>query len=272
MKRHLVTSVLGFGIVLVPAPVSPFGPQPSTLTPFTETLPKAAVKIAMVPVPGGTVTVGGKPVRVAPFYIARTETAWEAYDAFAGSGPPSKPYDQTLFAADAIARPSRSYILPDLGWGHNGFPVINASFETATMFCRWLSSVSKRRYRLPTEAEWELACRAGDPPTWKPTKAELDAAAWYAANAEDTTHPVGKKAANKLGLHDMLGNAGEWATDAEGKPVLCGGTFLDPVADCTPTRRQRWSPEWQETDPQMPKSRWWLADAPFVGFRVVCEP
>ena len=65
---------------------------------------------------------------------------------------------------------------------------------------------------------------------------------------------------------------GEWATDLEGKSVVCGGTFLDPADGITPGARRYWTPKWQETDPQLPKSRWWLADAPFAGFRLVCEP
>ena len=91
-------------------------------------------------------------------------------------------------------------------------------------------------------------------------------------NSDKVTHPVGKKLPNKFGLYDMLGNTGEWATDMEGKPVLCGGTFLDGPAGIIPGMRRRWTPKWQETDPQFPKSRWWLADGKFVGFRIVCEP
>ena len=226
----------------------------------------------MVPIPGGTINIGGKAVEVKPFWMATTETPWEAFDAFTTSGPPSKPYDQSVFAADAIARPSRSYILPDLGWGHHGYPAINVSFTSVQMFCRWLASVTKKKYRVPTEAEWEFACRDGAPGTWKPDKAQLEKSAWYGANSGQMTHPVGTKAASKLGLYDMFGNAGEWATDLDGKPVLCGGTYQDIAADQSPTTRKRWEPKWQETDPQLPKSRWWLSDGSFVGFRVVCEP
>src|SRR5438105_15893668 len=114
----------------------------------------------MVPVQGGTITIGGKSVEIKPFWIASTETTWEAFDAFTASGPPSPPYDQTKFAPDAVARPSRSYILPDLGWGHHGYPVINVSFDSVTMFGRWLATTTKKKYRLPTEAEWEWTCRA----------------------------------------------------------------------------------------------------------------
>jgi formylglycine-generating enzyme required for sulfatase activity len=248
------------------------GAQDAKLQSFTETLPNSVVKIQMVAIPGGTVTIGGKTMTVKPFWMAQTETPWEAYDVFVASGPPSKAYDQTAFAPDAIARPSKSYILPDLGWGHSGYPAINVSFTSVEMFCRWLSSVTKKKYRVPTEAEWQLACSEGADADWKLDKAQIDKLAWYGANSRKMTHPIGKKLPNKLGLLDMLGNAGEWATDMEGKPVLCGGTYLDPVDQQAPGTRKYWSPKWQETDPQIPKSRWWLADGSFVGFRLVCEP
>ncbi len=222
----------------------------------------------MVPVPGGTVKLGTATVAVKPFYMATTETTWEVFDAFLASGPNSKPYDQTEYTADVIARPSRSYILPDLGWGHRGYPAINLSFTNVEMFCRWLSSVTGKKYRVPTEAEWELA--SGIPA--KMDKAAVDKVAWHEGNSNGTTQPVAKKAANKFGLFDMIGNVGEWATDAEGKPVVCGPTFQDPATTVAPAVRKRWTAKWQETDPQMPKSRWWLSDAPFAGFRVVCEP
>ena len=135
-----------------------------------------------------------------------------------------------------------------------------------------LPTTTKRKYRLPTEAEWELACRAGVEGPWKIDRAELDKSAWYAGNSKQVTHPVGTKLPNKYGLYDMLGNVGEWAIDVNGKPVVCGGTFLDPADAIGPESRRRWTPKWQEEDPQLPKSRWWLSNAPFAGFRLVCEP
>jgi len=240
--------------------------------PFAQTIPGSAVKMEMISIAGGTVKIGNETVKVKPFFLAKTETPWEVYDAFLASGEPSPPYDQTEFPPDAVARPSKSYILPDLGWGHDGYPAINISFTSATMFCRWLAAESKKKYRLPTEAEWELACRAGAAGAWKIDKPLLEKSAWYEENSDKTTHPVGKKLPNKFGLYDMLGNTGEWAVDTGGKSVVCGGTFLDPAAEITPANRRRWTPKWQETDPQFPKSRWWLADAPFAGIRVVCEP
>jgi formylglycine-generating enzyme required for sulfatase activity len=262
-----LTLSVGVGSLGAQVPETPQQPEP-----YTVTLPKSLVKIEMVPVPGGSVKIDSTTVDVKPFYMAATETTWEAFDAFLASGPPSKPYDATVFAADAVARPSRTYILPDLGWGHRGYPAINLNFDSAEMFCRWLSTVTGKKYRLPTEAEWELAARAGAAGAWKPQRAEIDEQAWHAENSDGTTHPVGKKAPNAYGLFDMLGNVGEWALDLEGKPVLCGPTFLDPPSAVSPSERKRWSPAWQESDPQLPQSRWWLADGPFAGFRVVCEP
>ncbi len=256
-----------------PAAQTAAKPVPANTVPgYVETLPGSVVKVNMVSIPAGTLTIAGKSVPIKPFWIADTETPWEAFDAFTASGAASIPYDQTKFAPDAIARPSKSYILPDLGWGHHGYPAINISFLSATMYCRWLSSATGKKYRLPTDAEWEFACRAGAATAPKLTKAAAMKSAWYADNAESKTQLVGKKLPNAWKLYDMLGNAGEWATDASDKPVLCGPTFNDKLANLTPTVRKRQTPAWQATDPQLPKSRWWLSDGFFVGFRVVREP
>jgi formylglycine-generating enzyme required for sulfatase activity len=242
------------------------------LRPFTETLPKSTAKVEMIAVPAGKVKIGNKEVEVKPFYIAKTETTWEAFDAFLASGEPSKPYDQTEFAADAVARPSRGYTLPDLGWGHNGYPAINLNYTSVEMYTRWLSSVTKKKYRLATEAEWELACRAGKVGNAMMDLATANKVAWHAGNSKGQTQPVGKMEANAWGIHDMYGNVGEWVLDVKGEPVLAGGTFRDKLDLQIPTARRPYDPDWQMSDPQLPKSRWWLSDGPIVGFRVVCEP
>ena len=247
-------------------------PSKETLKPYTELLPDSTVKLEMIPIPAGSIAMGGKKIEVKPFFIANMETSWQAFDVFTASGPPTPAYDQTPFAPDAIARPSKSYIPPDKGWGHFGFPAIHISNMNAQMFCRWLSSKTGKKYRLPTEAEWEFACRAGASAAIKPTPAQLAKSAWFVANSEEVTHPIGKRLPNAWKLYDMLGNVGEWATDSNGKYLLCGGAFNTPLAKLTPVMRARQTPEWQSTDPQLPKSRWWLSDAPFAGFRVVCEP
>ncbi len=247
-------------------------PPTGPLKSFVETLPGSLVKVAMQPIPAGSINIRGQQVAIKPFWIAKTETAWEAFDAFVASGPASVAYDQTEYPVDAIARPSKSYILPDLGWGHNGYPAINIANITAQMFCRWLSKATGKKYRLPSEAEWEFACRAGASGPVLLTGPLLEKSAWYEANSDMIAHPVGTKQANAWGLHDMYGNPGEWATDVTGKQILCGGTFRDGARQMKSESRKRQTPRWQETDPQLPKSRWWLSDAGFVSFRIVCEP
>jgi formylglycine-generating enzyme required for sulfatase activity len=94
-------------------------------------------------------------------------------------------------------------------------PVTSVSWKEAREFCLKLSQKEGATYRLPTEAEWEYACRAdtADAPS---DRTELDAVAWYADNSEGTTHPGGQKRPNAWGLHDMLGNVAEWTLDAYG--------------------------------------------------------
>jgi formylglycine-generating enzyme required for sulfatase activity len=278
-KRDRVVRLMGALVVmggvisgLMLPSATPVRAAGTALKSYSESLPNSVVKVDMVPIPGGTIKIGGKAVTVKPFYMEKTETPWEVYDVFLGSGQPSAAYDQTEFPPDAIALPSKSYILPDLGWGHEGYPVINVSSMSVDMFTRWMRSVTKKKYRLPTEAEWEFACRAGVTGPVKMDKATLNKIAWFANNSNGTTHPVGKKAPNKFGLYDMYGNTGEWATDLKGKFVLCGGTHRDGPPGMIPNLRRYFSPKWQETDPQIPKSRWWLADGRFIGVRLVCEP
>lgn len=236
---------------------------------FVEKLPNSGIEFKMVAIPAGKVSIGDKTIEVKPFHIGATEVTWDVFDQFLLSGEPSKPYDQTDYAPDVIARPSRSYILPDLGWGHRGYPVINVSSTNVEMFLRWLRSVAKKKYRLATEAEWQHAASGGSAAPL--TKEELEKREWAAENSEGMTNPVGKKTPNGFGLFDMLGNAGEWATDLSGKPVLCGGDIGTALDKLKATDRRYYSPDWQMTDPQLPKSRWWLSDGWFVGFRVVCE-
>lgn len=218
----------------------------------------------MIPIPA---LEGGKPL-----YISKTEITWDLYDVFVykldeeGAAAPS--------GTDAVSRPSRPYIPPDRGYGHAGYPALSMTTHGATEFCAWLSKKTGRTYRLPTEAEWEHACRAGSTTAYScgDSPSCLADYAWTADNAEGKTHPVGIKKANAWGLHDMHGNVAEWVTTHDGKAVVCGGSFMDGPADCRADSRKLPSEDWNASDPQIPKSQWWLADAPFVGFRIVCEP
>jgi formylglycine-generating enzyme required for sulfatase activity len=218
----------------------------------------------MVPVPGGTVTVDGVPVAVAPFYIGRTEATWDLYDVFALGLDTPKDSGQ----ADAVARPSQPYGAPDYGWGHAGYPAISITRAGAEAFCEWLTTKTGKRHRLPTESEWAHAAAlasGGKPSTFE----RLASVAWHRENAESRTHPVGRKTADGLGLFDLFGNAAEWVTTSDGTLVVRGGSFRDPADAVGPDARAVQRDDWNQRDPQLPKSRWWLSDAPFVGFRIV---
>jgi formylglycine-generating enzyme required for sulfatase activity len=242
--------------------------------PITILVPGTTAALVMQPVPGGVVeiaradgTAESERVEVSTFFLATTETTWDMYDAFVFALDRGKNDDDP---PDAYARPSKPYILMDRGFGHSGYPAISVSFRGATEFCRWLSAKTHRRFRLPTEAEWALACKLGEDST-----SGIEDRAWCAENSEVemrlVTHPVAKKRADALGLFDLLGNAAEWTSSAGGKGVARGGSFKDHAANLASTARRSDDRALNATDPQIPKSAWWLADGGFIGFRVVME-
>jgi formylglycine-generating enzyme required for sulfatase activity len=258
--------VLAFGLGCVAVSLAASGPHNdaagSSTQGYRETIPGTAVSFEMVPVPGGAVSLDATPVTVAPFLIGRTEVTWDMYDVFAlrldvprGSG-----------SADAIARPSQPYGAPDYGWGHAGYPVISVTQQAAEAFCAWLTTRTGRTYRLPTEAEWAHAAALA---AGSATATSLDAMTWHRDNSKGTTHPVGKRKPDALGLFDLFGNAAEWVTTPDGEPLTRGGSFRDPPDRTGALARAVQDPSWNERDPQLPKSTWWLSDGPFVGFRLV---
>ncbi len=206
---------------------------------------------------------------IKPFYMGVTEVTWEAADTYIyrldeerGVPVPG--------GADAVTRPTKPYLPPDRGFGHEGYAAISLGFANAKEFCVWLSAHSGKKYRLATEAEWEWACTAGGKEMEVPMDA-LDGVAWYAANSNEMPHPVATKKANGLGLHDMLGNVQEWCVAADGKGVTKGGSYRDGAERMRAGHREVSDRAWNASDPQVPKSKWWLSDGPFVGFRVVRE-
>jgi len=201
--------------------------------------------------------------------MSAREITWDAYDVFVfelDKKDPDAPH------ADGITRPSKPYIPPDRGFGHHAYPALGMTFKGARNFCRWLSRQKGRHYRLPTEEEWREACHQGPKSSPLPlSKEHLSRIAWWDGNAEDSPHPVGRKEKNSLGLFDMTGNVAEWCLGHDGRPVALGGSFLDGPDKLGCLARIHQTPAWQMSDPQIPKSSWWLSDAPFVGFRVIAE-
>lgn len=223
-----------------------------------DSIPGTLVRFEMVRVPGDR-----------PLWIGRTEVTWDMYDAFALSRPDSS---EARKSADAVARPTRPYGAPDYGWGHAGFPVISVAYPAAVAFCQWLSARTGRRYRLPTEAEWQRVATMAALTYLLLPEVPYDEVAWHAGNSGRRTHRVGEKEPDGLGLHDLFGNAAEWVTAAGPRPVARGGSFRDPLARVGVEARTVQDDTWNERDPQIPQSRWWLSDAPFVGFRIVRDP
>jgi formylglycine-generating enzyme required for sulfatase activity len=251
-------------------PISVFA-QPAVeapLAPFEQRLSGTTATLNLVPIPPA-----GACESIAPFYMSTNEITWDLYDLFVYrlDEPAEGEADP---AVDAVTRPSKPYIPPDRGFGHNGYPAISMTAKGAQEFCTWLSAKTGRKYRLPTEAEWEHACRAGLAGDYgfEGGPDALGDHAWYKANSGDKTHPVAQKQPSAWGLYDMHGNAAEWVIGADGEPVACGGSYLSTAEEVAATSRQQQTSDWNASDPQFPKSQWWLADCTFVGFRVVCEP
>lgn len=221
------------------------GCAPTAPSMFEQQIAGTTLRMRMVPLPGAS-HAGGD------LWLGQTEVTWDLYDVFVHrlDEPPGSD-------ADGITRPSPPYMVFDEGFGHAGSPVNRVSFDGAQAFCEWLTSRTGHRYRLPTLSEWRtVAAGAGD-------------ATWHRGNAGGTTHPVSSGPLDDRGLQDVLGNVAEWCVGPEGEGLLVGGSYLDE-----PDRMHHARPTesaWNLTDPQVPKSRWWLADAPFAGFRVASD-
>jgi formylglycine-generating enzyme required for sulfatase activity len=257
-----------------PSPAIPATPATPALPTYTLTTPVSRYALKLVRVPARPSEAAEKPDKPAesaaprpelrPFYISATEVTWDCLDPFVYRLDLENPDAE----ADATTRPSKPYIPPDRGYGHEGYPAISVTFRTAEAYCEWLTEQTGLKFRLPTEDEWEHAASAGNPARAIDDEPRLG---WYRENSQAQTHPVAQREPNAWGLYDTLGNAGEWVVGRDGKPVLKGGSFRTPRDRLSFTLAEKQEPSWNASDPQMPKSRWWLPDAPFAGFRIVLE-
>ncbi len=263
---------------------------------YQEKIPNTTISFDLVAIPAGNFMLGSsenqvghqadegpqKKVQVEAFWMGKTEVTYDEYQLFfeESRDPEPKPPKE---GPDAVTRPSPPYIDFTLGMGKvGGFPANSMQQYAALMYCKWLYAKTGVFYRLPTEIEWEYACKAG---TEIPVE-KLGDYAWFQGNSKEKYHQVGMKKANAWGLYDMLGNVSEWVLDqydAKGyaqkdSPVFLdkyadaivrGGNFQDEAVRVRASARMAADPVWNRRDPQIPKSVWWNADAPFVGFRIM---
>jgi formylglycine-generating enzyme required for sulfatase activity len=159
----------------------------------------------------------------------------------------------------------------DHSFGHNGWPIEGITLHAVRVYIEWLNKTTGKHYRLPTEAEWEYACRAGAAEAVRPTGKDLERVAWLDGNSKDAPHAVATRAPNAWGLYDMLGNVGEWVIRSDESAVLAGGSFQDDAQDVHSAARE--TPDmakWQRSNPELPRPvRIWLSNGTHVGFRLV---
>ena len=272
----------------------------------------------MVPIPAGTFEMGapsgenkhGKDeepahsVQIDPFWMGAKEVTWDEYEQFAFSydlkkkkrdGVDVEKQSDLEKKADAVTRPTPPYADSTFGHGRSGQPAICITHHAAMEYCRWLSEKTGVLYRLPTEAEWEYACRAGTKTAyfWGDGPEDNNEFAWFVNNCEKPM-PVGKKKPSPWGLYDIHGNVAEWCLDhydpeaykkfAAVKPckepvvlpdakeypyVARGGSWDDDAHLLRSAARRASDREWSQQDPQRPQSIWWHTDAVFVGFRII---
>jgi formylglycine-generating enzyme required for sulfatase activity len=284
---------------------------PADMKAYTNHIPGTAVTYSMMPIPAGEFLMGSpetekghKPdegpqhkVKISPLWVGRCEVTWNEYELFmypdqekALTIDTNSPYLDK--ASDAVTRPTKPYVEMSFGMGKGEYPAISMTQHAANKYCQWLSAKTGHYYRLPTEAEWEYACRAGATTVYSfgDDAAVLKDYAWFGKNSDFKYQKTGRKKPNPWGLHDMHGNVLEWCLDqyepnAYQKPpdqdswikstkpyphVARGGHWDDEDVTMLRSAVRRFSDKaWKQQDPQLPKSIWYHTDAQFLGFRVV---
>lgn len=286
----------------------------SDMKPYSEQLEHTGLTLEMVPIPGGTFEMGSPDseedrredegpqhkVKIDPFWMGKFEITWDQYDAW---GEEMDVLRRQAFGlektvrdlqVDGVTRPTEPYTDMSFSMGKGKKPAICMTQHAARTFCKWLSARTGRYYRLPTEAEWEYACRAGTTTAYSfgDDPEQLDDYAWYFDNSNNAYADVGQKKPNPWGLYDMHGNVAEWVLDqyvpdfyakengqVADNPlaipttlyprVVRGGGWDGDAEELRSASREASEEEWKDQDPQEPKSIWYHTDALHVGFRVV---
>lgn len=283
--------------------------QQSEFKSYTQKIEGTDLHFDMVAIAGGEFKMGstaaeaGKnadempqhTTKIDPFWMGKYEVLWDIYEPFVYKNfEQTKSNGKVSQEVDAVTRPTKPYLDMTFGMGKEGYPAIGMTQYNAIQFCKWLYTHTGEFYRLPTEAEWEYAGRAGSttPYSFGKDSTNIDEYAWYAANSDEKTHPAGTKKPNQWGLYDMHGNVSEWTIDqylpdyykqfnkkTAVNPVdtpvklypntVRGGSYEDHADDLRSAKRRGSEASWKRIDPQIPKSNWWFPEGSFVGMRLV---
>ena len=285
------------------------------MKPYSEPLKYTDTVIEMVPIKGGKFLMGSPEteedrledegpqheVQVSPFWMGKFEVTWDQYDTWGEridilrrDVKGLKPAPGEL-QVDGMTRPTEPYTDMSFGFGKGNYPAICMTQHAARSFCKWLSAKTGHYYRLPTEAEWEYAARAGTTTAYSfgDNLDDLDEYAVSINNSDEQYEEVGTKKPNPWGLYDMHGNVAEWVLDqyvpdiygkraAQALTVnplaipttlyplaVRGGGWDDEANMLRSAAREGSHEDWKQQDPQIPQSIWYFTDALGVGFRVV---
>ena len=287
--------------------------QNNLFQPYNQKIIGNNYNLEMIPINGGDFLMGSPSneknrmadegpvhrVRLEPFWMAKYETTWDLYHLFMNRNidenqPDFNSQNEVNIEVDGVSGATTPYVEMSFGMGTDGYPAISMTQLAAKKFCKWLSAMTGNFYRLPTEAEWEYACRAGTNSAFSfgDDLSLLDDYAWFKNNSDESYHKVGLKKPNPWGLFDMHGNISEWTLDMHDvrayqkysgtladnpyeKPtklyprVVRGGSWMNSDFKLRSASRQVSSKQWKKQDPQIPRSIWWHTDAQFVGFRII---
>lgn len=294
------------------------------MVPYTETIPGTNVTFEMIPIAGGEYMMGSPEeegdrledegpqirVKVEPYWIGKYEVTWAEYKRYMALHDAFKSFQSFKMrpvadkhGPDVITAPSNLYD-PTFTYSAGEGPREPAATMTqyaAKQYTKWLSLLLHDFYRLPTEAEWEYAARAGTTTAYffGDDPAELEEYAWFEDNSDELRHDVGSLKPNPWGLYDVYGNVAEWVLDQyaddhyaqfadrdEAVPaselmkwptkeyprVVRGGSFEMTSDQCRSASRLGSDDEaWKADDPNVPKSPWWYTVYPGtgVGIRLV---
>ncbi|AWW32918.1 formylglycine-generating enzyme family protein [Echinicola strongylocentroti] len=303
-NKFVISAVVAGSILLFNAKSIVYS---DSFEPYKQEIPHTDLIFGMAPIPAGEFVMGSpgdeegrkedegpqRTVSVDAFWMGTHEMTWDIFELFLNKNYEASISQKELSPeVDGLTRPSTPYLDMTFGMGKEDKPAIGMTQYGAIQFCKWLYTKTGKFYRLPTEAEWEYAARAGASTAYffGNETSTLTEYAWFAENSEETTHKIGQKAANPWGLYDIYGNVMEWTNDAyvpqypkiaevDNNPratsdelyprVIRGGSYISEADELRSSRRFASNAKWKQIDPQIPKSRWWFPEAPFLGIRVV---